>query len=150
MAKLQLNRDGDLVRLMAQSHELGNHSFHDLEALFYVYSGSELESSDQEFYVALFGNDLWVLRPNEVEGLNELLFGSWYDALCDSNKCKSVAVPWTPPKWRKRFLGILPYDSPRSGRYPHSSLPTTDQLWVVRGQLQWRTLPRPEVHGGHS
>ena len=129
---------GQAAVLNLDSREIDAAVFEDLTRLYRLIIGDDVSATDEECFVALFSQRIWVL-PIEVSGVNTLLFDAWYAQLCSSRLFFEAYLVMLPLVWRKRLFGILPIPVPRPGCFPVSTLPQ----WREVGPLSFSELPKP-------
>jgi hypothetical protein len=129
---------GQTAVLRLDGLEVDAAAFEDLTRLYRLIVGDDVTATDEECWVARFGERVWVL-PHAIPGVINWLFDAWYARLCASRLFFEAYLVALPPAWRKRLFGVLPIPVPRPGCFPASTLPP----WREVGPLNFSELPKP-------
>jgi hypothetical protein len=136
MSRIELR--GRQAVFIVNGREINAADFEELIRLHRMIIGDDVTATDEECFVALFGQRFWVL-PLELSGASTWLFDAWYAELCASHLFFEAYLVALPLAWRKRLLGVLPILAPRPACFPVSTLPQ----WREIGPLSFSELPKP-------
>jgi len=120
----------DQVEMVSKNEIISTAKLFDFMKLYIVFHENALFHGDEEFYVVIFRDFLWVI-PDCISGVDELL-----QAILSKpenlNNIFKARIPPCPFVWRKRILGTIPlFPIPRLAQHPLSTLPDWQQVTRV-------------------
>jgi hypothetical protein len=137
MSRDHIRVEDGRASLIARGHVLASAAAHELRALSFASSGSDVYASDEEFYVMEFGLSLWVV-PDDAPGVAEL-FDAWAGALarvpCFEAHCADLPLAWRRRAW------IVPLPAPRLGAFPLATAPR----WSRKQSVELSSHPLPSL-----
>lgn len=133
--KAKVVYDSPTIRYFIEDKLAQERPLSDLSRLFEVFSGTDLWTTDEQWAVLDFRDNLWIV-PNTTP--IDLIYPEWSDWLIHNRGYYRAYIGSIPEVWAKPpILGIRFGTKPRAAVLPGNSLPE----WQTEGPLDPRVSP---------